>query len=465
MGATSPGFGHHRDSLVQIVVSEDALHAYADFLPSFGDGEPLTEAYVRRVLRAEGIDYGVDEEAIARTVESCNAEHEPHMNLCIASGRPPVRTNPERLILTPRFERARERLREGYRDIPIPAAAGEPLGIVLQGETVATMQETIPGIDGVDVYNRPIPCGSLQEDPLSAGEGTRFTGERLEAGVSGLLCLKDAELHVEATVHIDEVGSGTGNIRFPGNVVITGRVQDGRRLWIGGGTHVKTTLDAHEVFVRGALQVDAGIIGRGRALVRCGGQVAARFIELCNVETKQGVHAESLIYGSSILSLDTISTGDSGEIIGGSLRATGNIHAGSIGNQANVRTELMVGVNFVMERKLQYARRRFQELTLLKQRLEADGVEPEDLEADGREKGQQERYRQVLEAREKYSALMGDMLGYLDANESAEIVAHSAVYAGTELQICRARHTVTEDCGPSRFYLNKELGRIQREDL
>ncbi len=61
--------------------------------------------------------------------------------------------------------------------------------------------------------------------------------------------------------------------------------------------------------------------------------------------------------------------------------------------------------------------------------------------------------------------MMSEMLSYIDADEDAEIVVTQAVYPGTEIQICRAHHTVEEPVGPSRFFLEKDRGRIAREDL
>lgn len=452
---------HHRDSLVKLWVSEDGLQAFADFLPSFGDGEPLSERYVHQVLRSEGIDFGVDEAVIAETVASCNDGHESVMQVPVATGRPPVRTNPERLELTPPFQRALERYRAGHQIGPFQPTKGFPLGIVLAGAVIATLQEEIPGIDGVDVYNRPVAHGTLAVAPLESGEGTELSSDRLRAVRSGLLCMVGEELRVEDTIHLQEIGTETGDVRFPGNLIVEQRVQDGRRLWIGGDARVKATLDAHEVFVRGTLQVDGGIVGRGRALVRSGGDVTTKFVEHCSVETKGSVQIQSLAYNSRVMALDSVCIAEGGCLIGGETRAAKRVEIPVAGNSTHIHTGIVVGINFVMERKLQYARGKHQDLTLMLQKLQGaiDDARPE------RARKLRARIRKVQSARRKYANLMSEMLGHVDSDEDAEIIITKTVHPGTVLQICRAKETVMETLGPSRFYLDKDKGRIERSDL
>jgi hypothetical protein len=324
------------------------------------------------------------------------------------------------------------------------------------------MQEEVPGIDGVDVYNTPIPAGILEADRLVPGEGTREAAGCLRAERGGLLCMDDGNsVWVEDTIVLPEVGPDTGDIRFPGNAVIEHHVQDGRRLWIGGNAHVKSTLDAHEVFVRGTLKVDAGIVGRGSALVRCGGDIVAGFIEHCRVETKGSVHVGSALYNSRVMALDALVMGDGATLIGGETWATARIEASVVGNSAEVPTLLVAGANFVMERKLSYAQRKHRELTLLMQKLEEQADDP----ACPDEEAVLDRIAEIQEARAEHSRKVQEMLLYLDAEESAEIVVTSEVHPGTAIQICRAKHAVTEKLGPSRFYLDKSKGRVEREEV
>lgn len=471
------GAPYHRDSLVNIWVSEDALQAFADFLPSFGDGESLTTEYVHQVLRADGIDFGLDEALIQETVEQCNLDHEAVMQICVASGRPPVRTNPSRMELVPEYQRALERHKHGGRVVPFTPSRGIALAVVRQGTVIALQREELPGIDGLDVYNQPIPHGELAVSQLTAGAGIDEVLPRWRAGVGGLLAMDGGELFIEETIELPEVDNSTGDVRFPGNLVVAQRVHEGRRMWIGGHAHVKSTLDAHEVFVRGSLRVDGGIVGRGRALIRSGEGVAAKFVEHCNLETKGEVVIQSLSYNSRILALKGVRIAEGGALIGGEIRARSRIEAPTIGNEVDVHARLMVGVDFVMERKFQYARSKFQDLTMALQRLEAvdhsrrapdDGQVAEDTEDESahlERTESQKHIEQIREERSSYSNMMSEMLSYIDADEDAEIVVTQAVYPGTEIQICRAHHTVEEPLGPSRFFLDKDRGRIAREDL
>ncbi|MFW5843513.1 MAG: FapA family protein, partial [Spirochaetota bacterium] len=234
-------------------------------------------------------------------------------------------------------------------------------------------------------------------------------------------------------------------------------VHDGFRLWIGGSIVSTGVVDAYEVFCRKDLIAKDGIIGRQRALVRVAGRVQAKYVENCTVESKSSVYIHATVFNSRIFTLDRLVMAEKGRLIGGQVRCAHGVVTDEIGNEAGVVTEVITGIDFIVERKLAAAKEKFQELTLELQKLDKTLTRGSSAEL-------QKRRAMLSDAVYKYSVLMSTLVSKLDRNEDAPVVARKAVYPGTVVEICRSSFRVEEPRGPTRFRLDRDSGRVIAED-
>ncbi len=447
-----------RDSRFRVTVAEDNLSAMADFLPARGDGAPLAREYIETILSTNGVLSGIDWQVIDDAVEECNHHGQARLGVIVARGRPPVRLNPQHLVLQPKFAP------RDNPDVPVEKGgridhrASRKLPIVMAGETIAREEPEMPGIDGIAVDGSPIPHGRREIMLLKPGENTARKEDQVVATKSGMVILKGEEFRVEENLHIKgDVDYHTGSITFPGNLTLAGTIHDGFRLWIGGSIVSKGVIDAHEVFCRKDLIAKDGIIGRNRALVRVAGRIQAKYVENCTVESKSSVYIQTTVFNSHIFTLDRLVMAEKGKLIGGQVRCAHGVVTDEIGNEAGVTTEVVTGIDFIVERKLAAAKEKFQQLTLELQKLDKSLSQSPSAE-------KQRRRALLSDAVYKYSVLMSTLVSKLDRNEDAPVIARKAVYPGTVVEICRSSFRVEERRGPTRFRLDRDSGRVFAED-
>ncbi|MFW6223867.1 MAG: DUF342 domain-containing protein [Spirochaetota bacterium] len=448
------------DGRVEITIDEDVMSARALLTPASPGGRPVTRGYIEQLLLREGVSHGIDWPLVDTAVEACDSYvpgAERPGEVVIARGTPPVARVRSHFTLHPSFAAIRELIEKASVD---PAAAlrhSRSLPVAFAGQTLAVLEDERPGVPGTNVRGETVPFEDAPVVSLSAGRNTRLEGDRIVAAQSGLLRISKGELLVERNLALNcNVDNSTGDISFPGNLALSGTVADGYRLWVGGDLHAQEALDAHEVFCRGELAAAGGIIGKKRALVRCRGKVRAKFVESCTVESKSSVFVESFCYNARIMCLDRLVMGQHGKIVGGEVRSAHGVSADEIGNRAEVATRVAVGSDFITARKLVDTKRKIESLQASIVRVDRRLAE----RADRPSASLRNRRLRLVEKLDGYTVILENLVKNLDRNEQATVVARSAVYPGTVIEICRAIYAVEEAMGPSVFRLDIPAGRI-----
>jgi uncharacterized protein (DUF342 family) len=285
------------------------LEARADFIPPVGAGEPLTLGVIREFLGKLGVGYGlVGDAALQNAADQSAAEKQAVRDVLIAKGDPPVNEVPAYFELHPRLARGKKQ--------PAPAAshssrvdyrAYSPFIIVRKGQVLARLRPRIAGMNGKTVCGKPIPYITAPVSGVTGGDNTKTEGGAVTAGISGQFLFENGVAQVQDTLVIKSgVGYATGNILFPGNVVIQGPVSDGFKIHAAGSVTVKQTFDATEVFARGDLNVSGGIIGKNQAIVKIRGGINGKFIENCRVACRKTVKIERAIVNSTVYAMEYI---------------------------------------------------------------------------------------------------------------------------------------------------------------
>mgnify|MGYP006297290849 FL=1 len=164
------------------------------------------------------------------------------------------------------------------------------------------------------------------------------------------------------------------------------------------------------------------------------------------------------VFNSRFFSLDRLVMAEKGKLIGGQVRCAHGVVTDEIGNEAGVTTEILTGIDFIVERKLSAAKEQFQALTLQLQQLDR-------VLAENPTEALQKRRAKLSDAVYKYSVLMSTLVSKLDRNEDAPVIARKAVYPGVTVEICRSAFRVEEPLGPTRFRLDRDSGRVVAEDF
>ncbi|MCL2602130.1 MAG: FapA family protein [Treponema sp.] len=453
--------GGTRNGKITLIVSSNHLEVRGNFLPPENGGEPITREYIASLLAKRHIRFGIQHEEVEKAYQKCTAESAAVLDVLVAQGEPAVNEIPSYLQLNPLLA---EKDPEPLSDTDsVDHRKRSPFTIIKKDMALAKQKRHKPGKNGINVYGETINFHVNHPEGLEAwGENTRMEDRYVLSNINGQLVIKNKAVSVRETLIIaGPVGYGTGNIIFPGNVEIHGAVSDGFKIYSGGSVKIKQTFDVTDAVTKGDLVVSGGIIGRGRALVKVGGNLTTKFIENCSVACRKTINVDVEILNSKIFSLEKVVMKDRGRIVGAEVYALKGISVGSIGRITSKASRIVCGVDFTLEQERE---KNNAALRILSGKLEhlANLMSDPNIDDEKREKIEalQERLgSEKCKAQEKIS----EILSTINACEDAVVEVSGEIVPGTRIEICQKVLEVTQTLRRVRIRLSQ--GEIVTEKL
>lgn len=448
--------GDPKDGFAEVAVSPDALSVSANFYPPSSRGTPLTYPNIAQKLEENGIITGVLHDVIQEALLKTNTTHEPVKNIVIAKGIPPVAEIPEHFVIRKDLiERKPEIDPEASR---IDWHAISAFSIVKAREPIARRIETIAGVPGQNIYGEETPFEVKKLPSFSAGSNVINHEKGLFAGKSGRISIaNDGTINIEDVLLLKKgVDFTTGNIVFPGDVVLQGKIADGFKVYSGGSIISSEVVDVTEIVCKKDMIVQTGIEGRGKGALRVGGTLSSKYIQNCKVAVRGDVTVSGSIMQSKVYSMGFINMGDNARLVGCECIVIGGIRAFDIGAARGNKTYLRCGTDFTVQQELDIANEQLKILsTKLHQAKQAHKEAPDEKKA------------QIIAAiTEKIGILNTKIPQYLpriDTNDEAFIEVRGNIHPGTEIEICHVPYTVTELQKQVVFRLDKSKGMIVYE--
>ncbi|MDR3166547.1 MAG: FapA family protein [Treponema sp.] len=450
-----------KDGNLTVIFFDDDLEARANFTPPIGNGTPITEAYVSEVLGRLNITYGLLWENIREATAACNQNQKLIKDVLIARGDSPVNEISEYFEINPHLTQRLAPVKKGVR---IDYRTFSPFIIVKKDQTLARLRPRRAGRDGKNIHGMVIPYTVQHPEGVIGGEHTRTEGNLILSEINGQLIKNKTVLAVQNSLVIKgSVGYATGNIIFPGDVVIEGPVSDGFKIYSGGSVTIKQTFDVTDVSTRGDLTVIGGMIGRGRALVKVGGSLKAKFIESCRIAARKTIIVDNTIVNSSIFTMENLEMGDKGRILGGDINAIHGIRTGAIGKKSGKATRIHCGIDFTVQQEKE---KNNNNLRILAAKL-TKVRELMDLPEENKEKRakMEELLHRLEEEQRKVGIQVADLLGRINVDENALVEVTGEIAEGTLIEICQIALFVTEPIKKVRIRLDKTKGKLIHESL
>ncbi len=332
------------DQRVLIDVSDDRLEAW--IRPAKPDDpQPLTVDEILQALEKAKIVVGEPVlERIKEFVAFASTDDERPERLLVAKGRAVVEGTDESFN---RHETLLQREQDWQGDAPVNYYTYNSIHLVEKDDPIGTLVPLVPGVPGVNVFGEILkPHGSPKEFTLDTSVRKSPDDALIVlANVAGQVDLSESALSIKEVFAIaKDVDFGVGNIDSPIDVQIRGTVHDAfvvksrRAIAVGGA------IESAEVDAEGDILVRGGILQKGKASVRSRGDIVARFCEeaelcaagdvkICREVMSSRVHCEGKFLA------------ERGAVIGGSAYAREGIEVATLGSDANVKTELVVGIH------------------------------------------------------------------------------------------------------------------------
>lgn len=431
------------DGYVSIMISEDKMKAYASFFHSTGKGRKLEFVQAESALKANGITFGIDNEAIGSSIDKCNEEQTEVESVLIACGTKPVKASPEHINLKPDFfNREKTHIRQ---DGSVDHKTSSPFIMVKKGESIGQKFSYRPGVNGTDVTGAAIAFKEKEMQIFKLGENLEVKDNIVISMVFGRFLIDGDLISVTELLEISsDVDYHTGNVSFAGDIVIDGVIQDGFRVAAGGSIRCKKLIKNAEVLSRGDLQLDLGLKGRGNALIRINGTITSKFLEQGNVESRKGITVSTSILSCKINTLGKLTMGQKGTIVTSEITAEKGLEVFNLGRENCAPSKIWCGISFVEFRKLDHLKMRYNVLLEKIDILVKKKNPPIEL------------IEQMKSVSKTQKAEIDKMEKEICTWEDAKVIVHGKLYAGTEIKICKYGKKIEKDESRVTISLNKE---------
>jgi len=456
-------YGSLNDGNISFLFSDNDLEVRADFLPPLMNGTPLNIKIVTDILESVNLVYGVRWDVIKQALDECNASRRQIRDVLIAVGEAAKVEIAEYYELNHIFNTKPERKSDSnekidYRDI-------SPFTIVRKGQSLASLKPRKQGKEGMTVRGTPIPYASISPEGVTGGNNTRIEGNSIVAAIHGQLIIENKTiLNVQDTLIIKGgVDYSTGNIVFPGDVIINGTVSDGFKIFAGGSLTIKQTLDLTRVVTKGDIIVSGGIIGHSTGLIKSGGSIRTKFIENCRVATRNSVLVDSEIIHSDVFALNSVEMGERGKIVGGNIYAVHILRTGAIGRKGSPPTHIHCGVDFAAQQEKENCNNRILILAAKIRKLHEMLETPD---PDEKRLAKKKALLQKLEKeRKEVTDRLTKIMGNINIDENAFVEVLGEIAPGTLIEICQIALFVEEPLRRVRIRLDKEMNKLSVEPL
>ncbi|PIQ28662.1 hypothetical protein COW36_12180 [bacterium (Candidatus Blackallbacteria) CG17_big_fil_post_rev_8_21_14_2_50_48_46] len=344
---------------LDLELSKDRMQAWISLTPAYGGQQACLDDLIL-LLREQRIVYGVLPDILERLIQS-----EVPVRLLVAQGELPVDGE------------------DAYFEALVeePPHSGQPLVLsdqrvdfhnlqlmktVEMGVPLMRRHPPSPGKPGMNLLKRQVPQKKGHDLPFGPSRGAEVAAHDsnlLISSIPGRIRVRSNTVYVEPVFHVAEIGASTGDIYFPGTVLVDGTVFQGYALEALGDILVDGTIEAAWIKSQGHLLARQGMVGNRNSRIVAGQNLESRFIEHSQVLALDSVSVSDIVIHSQVHARNEVKVGfysGKGQIAGGVVSAGKRIQARIAGSPSNTKTYLKVGMDPVLET---------QEI-LLKKRLE-----------------------------------------------------------------------------------------------
>lgn len=216
---------------------------------------------------------------------------------------------------------------------------------VTKGQLLCEVIRETKGTDGVNILGVAVPAKRGRPPVSPMGKNTLFNedGTRLFAACSGVVRFIKDHIDINEVLQIrSSVDQGTGNINFPGDVIIEGDVCYGFSVVTGGSVTIRGVVEGASVEAAGDIFISKGINGAGGKKVVAGGNLRSGYIENAELEIAGDITTDYIIDSNIICNGNIQFMGRNELIVGGSVSVLGELTARYIGNEKERPTRIEV---------------------------------------------------------------------------------------------------------------------------
>lgn len=211
------------------------------------------------------------------------------------------------------------------------------------------------GEPGINVKGEIVQPKDGKELSIIVGENVKYLNNKFISKSKGALKynVNDGKAYinvVDVCIIDGDVDYTTGNIEFPGTVIIKGEVKSSFLVSAAVDIYATRVLCAI-IKAQGNIIIKEGIVGdkltNRRSHCNAGGIVKAKYIQYSEVKSSDRIFVSKYILHSSVYSEERVEVvGSPGRIIGGKTVSYLGIISNSYGSKSGIYTKLIAGISY-----------------------------------------------------------------------------------------------------------------------
>ncbi len=327
--------------MMVVSIASNKMEASVRFYPPSVQGFKLEKDDIYADLHTAGVKYGIDDDVIDTFMQNrvyCT-------DMIMAVGKP-VRHGTDASIeyFFKTDLKARPTLNE---DGSVDFFNLNTMNHVKKDDLLARLTREDPGEYGTNVCGEPVKPRDVRRLKLRYGRNIYVNEDHTEAycEVNGHVTLVDDKIFVSDVYTAENVDNSTGDINYEGTVKISGNVCSNFTVRAKGNIEIMGVVEGAVLEAGGDITIARGVNGKGKAVLKAGGNIISKYIENADVTAKGFVETEVILHATVMAGTEVNVGGKKGLISGATVCATNLITAKTLGSQMGADTSLELGIN------------------------------------------------------------------------------------------------------------------------
>lgn len=325
-------------------VDNDGIYALMCLHTHNGEEEHTISAQlVTDFLESQGVVYGVNSIAIQSMLE--HAMYEQY--ICVARGIPPTKGDDGYYD----YQKSTEDMKKKpliNEDGTADYKNSLNLATIKEGELLAIYVPPTDGTPGMNVFGEVVPSKGNGKGlmPLR-GKGivANEDGVSYYAGYSGHIVMDGSKIYIDKLYRVNgDLDIEIGNIRFDGDVEVSGDVRSGLEIEAKGNIYIRGHVGACKITAGKSITIEKGIQGRATCSIEAGEDVLCKFVESCRITAGGSIYADSVLSSVLIANNQVNVTSKNGNVISSEVYGMAGVIIKEAGNTAGMPTLLRAGL-------------------------------------------------------------------------------------------------------------------------
>ncbi|MCA3006399.1 MAG: DUF342 domain-containing protein [Phycisphaerales bacterium] len=215
---------------------------------------------------------------------------------------------------------------------------------VAAGDRLGTLVPPVPGTDGRDVTGKAINAAECRPFPLDVDDSVRIEPDgSVVAAVAGIVQWDPPRLRIRQQMRIaGYVDFASGNVNFPGDVLVERGVRDRFQLAAGGSLTVGGLIEAAVVSCGRDAWLLGGMAAKDQGSLRVRRDCRTHYLNSVNAEVGRDLYPTRELV-NSVVTVGRDLIGPKCSMTGGRLAVARRCVLEVVGNSKNIPTEIELG--------------------------------------------------------------------------------------------------------------------------